>query len=325
MLNIQSMDLSIIIVNWNSKDYLRRCLLSIWRETKGVDLEIIVVDAASFDGCENMLQVDFPQVRFIQSDKNVGFAKANNLGFMASTGECLLFLNPDTELAGAAIKTVYDDLQGLPKAGAVGCKLLNSDGTIQSSCIKAFPTLLNQLLDSEVLRRRLPLSRLWGMAPLFQPSSVPAEVDVVSGAFIMIRRGVFEKVGMFSTDYFMYSEDVDLCFKTNKSGWKNYYVPSATVTHHGGGSTVRSQVSTFAAVMMMESRWRYFCLSRGAMYGRLYRAEVGLMSLARIALVLLPYVLDLLLHKDSGWKSVIVKWRARLRWTIGLEKWVGCY
>lgn len=162
------MDLSIIIVNWNSKDYLRKAIASIETETKGIELEVIVIDGGSFDGCVEMLRRYYPQVVFIQSDKNLGFAKANNEAFKASRGRNILFLNPDTEVEGHAIKTLYDQLNALQNAGIVGPKLLNTDRSIQESCIRAFPTILNQVLESDVLRNMFPKAKLWGMKPLFQ-------------------------------------------------------------------------------------------------------------------------------------------------------------
>src|SRR5437762_3548719 len=133
------MDLSIIIVNWNSKDYLRKCLKSIYANTHGIDFEIIVVDNASFDGSGELLAQDFPKVRFVQSHTNLGFARANNLGFGNSTGRNVLFLNPDTEAVGGALNELLQRLQRLPNAGVVGCKLLNTDGSMQTSCLQSYP------------------------------------------------------------------------------------------------------------------------------------------------------------------------------------------
>jgi N-acetylglucosaminyl-diphospho-decaprenol L-rhamnosyltransferase len=138
-------ELSIIIVNWNSKDFVRKCVQSIMANLMDFAFEIIVVDGASYDGCGEMLMREFPEVRFIQSDKNVGFARASNLGFEQSSGNCLLFLNPDTEVVGPAISILRTALLELDQAGIVGAKLLNTDGSVQTSCIQAFPTILNQL------------------------------------------------------------------------------------------------------------------------------------------------------------------------------------
>jgi GT2 family glycosyltransferase len=316
------MDLSIIIVNWNSREYLRNCIASILATTHGIEFEIVVIDSASFDGCDEMLQHCYPQVRFIQSDRNLGFAKANNEAFQVSQGDVVLFLNPDTELDGPAIVTMYRYMQTLPDPGAIGCKLLNSDSTLQTSCVQAFPTIANQVLDAEALRQRFPHSRLWGTAPLFERSEAPAEVDAISGACLMIRRSVFEKVGLFSTDYFMYSEDVDLCYKIRNSGWKNYYLPTAVVVHHGGGSTAKTKVSAFSNVMLLESRWRFFIKNRSVGYGRLYQTSIMAVSLLRIFMAMLLRRVRTMSTQATTWEAAFQKWNARLRWTLGLENWV---
>ena len=158
-----SIDLSIIIVNWNSSDYVRACLRSIYNETRGLDFEIIVVDNASFDGCESILKEEFPGVIFIQSKENIGFGKANNLGFQHSSGRNLLFLNPDTEIVGHALNTMVRHLDALPAAGAAGCQLLNADRSIQTSCIQVFPTIINQLLDIDYLKIKFPNIKFFGM------------------------------------------------------------------------------------------------------------------------------------------------------------------
>ncbi len=183
------MELSIIIVNWNSKDYVRKCVASVKANTRDMAYEIIVVDGASYDGCGEMLAQGISRgVKFVQCDKNVGFARANNLGFEHSSGECILFLNPDTEVVGPAIRVLRTELLKLDHAGMVGAKLLNTDGSVQTSCIQAFPTILNQLLDAEVLRRAFPRHSFWGMAPLFSGGENPAVVQVLSGACLMMRR-----------------------------------------------------------------------------------------------------------------------------------------
>jgi N-acetylglucosaminyl-diphospho-decaprenol L-rhamnosyltransferase len=317
-------DLSIIIVNWNSKDYLRKCLTSILAETHGLHYEIVVVDSGSFDGCGEMLREHYPQVRFIQSTENLGFSKANNLAFRSSTGRLVLFLNPDTELRGPAINLLIDYLKSLPKAGVVGCKLLNSDGSIQTSCIQAFPTILNQLLNFDALRSLFPRSRLWGTSGLFDGRDAPSEVDSISGACLMISRNHFEQAGKFSTDYFMYSEDVDLCFQVRKAGLKSYYVPTAVIVHHGGTSAAQSEVSTFSSVMLIESRWRFFRKTRSSGYGRAYRASILAVSLVRIAIASVLAVGNLT-NTGARWRAATLTWKARLRWSIGLEDWINKY
>lgn len=220
-------------MNWNSTEYLRQCIASINEYTRDVNFELIVVDNASPDQDADSLTYQFENLRLIKSPSNIGFGRANNLGFRYSAGEYLLFLNPDTRLVSPAIDIMLAKSEALEDAGIVGCKLLNTDLTVQSSCIQTFPTILNQALDADFLRRRWPHSRLWGTSPLLSDCGTPAKVEVVSGACMMIRRDVFEQVGMFSEEYFMYAEDLDLCRKVVRAGFNNYYVGAATIIHHG--------------------------------------------------------------------------------------------
>lgn len=319
------MDLSIIIVNWNSKEYLRKCLSSILSSTHGLEYEIIVIDSASFDGCDKMLKQHYPHVRFIQSDLNLGFARSNNLAFEVSSGQAILFLNPDTEVENNAIPELLCQLESLPQAGAVGGMILNSDRTPQTTCIRAFPTILSELLDAEILQKQFPSSRLWGMTPLQKKSMQPVEVDAISGACLMIKRSIFEDIGLFSNDYFMYSEDIDLCFKVQQCGWKNYFVPASVIVHHGGGSSTRSKVSAFSSVMMLESRWRFFRNNRTIWYSWLYRTAMFSASAVRIGLLFSALLIFGVLGKTSSIEVSLKNWIARLRWTIGLENWAKNY
>lgn len=321
-----SIDLSIIIVNWNSKDYLRKAIASIEIESKDIDCEVIVIDSGSYDGCGEMLSRHYPHVVFIQSDKNLGFAKANNEAFKVSRGRNILFLNPDTEVQSLAVRALYNQLEALQDAGIVGPKLLNTDRSIQETCIRAFPTILNQLLESDLLRRTFKKARLWGMKPLLEGNEAVTEVEAVSGACLMIRRHVFETVGMFSTDYFMYSEDMDLCLKVRKAGRKAYFIPRAIVVHHGGGSS-DSQVggNTFSSVMMLESRWRFFRNNQSIWYARFYRAAMFGVCLVRIGMVPLAWLACKMSGKRFLAGSVVKRWVAKLRWTLGGEKWAKSY
>lgn len=318
------MDLSIIIVNWNSSQLVRKCIGSITGQTVGLTYEIIVVDSGSFDGCGDMLARECPGVVFVQSEENIGFAKANNLGFDRSRGQSLLFLNPDTELVGPAINTLVAHHRRLPAAGALGARLLNSDGTVQTSCIQSFPTLVNQLLDCEALRRRFPLWRIWGMGSLFLAETAPAEVEAVSGACLLVSRRVFESVGGFNPDYFMYSEDIELCYRTAKAGLKNYYVPTALVRHHGGGSS-RKSAGAFASVMMVESLWRYLRRNRGTAYGLAYRLSLACAACVRLALLEGRRLRHRPPPGQAQAPGSLAKWRSILRWCLGLEGWVLKY
>jgi GT2 family glycosyltransferase len=318
------MDLSIIIVNWKSKEYLRKCLTSVLAETRDLEFEIIVIDSASFDGAGEMVRQNFPQVRFIQSEENLGFARANNAAFAVSKGEVVLFLNPDTELVGAAINQLYAALKQLPNAGAVGGKLLNSDGSVQTSCIQAFPTILNQVLSAEALRRLTPRARMWGMRAIFDAASQPVEVEMISGACVMMRRTVFETIGRFSTEYFMYAEDVDLCFKAQQAGFTNYYFGAAVVIHHGGGSSQQAR-SNFSSIMMIQSISQFLRKTRGPVYSLGYRLVLGGAALLRVLILLLLSPVLLIKSGVTRWWAACSKWLAVFNWGLGLSKWPSRY
>src|SRR5258708_14093708 len=149
------MDLSVIIINWNSAEYLRGCLDCLYRQTKGIWFEVIVIDNASYDGCEKILREEFPEVGFIQSAENLGFSKANNAAYLRSKGELILFLNPDTEIIGDAVQKMAACLRDRASAGAAGTPLPKSDRSPQQSCIVAFPTIWNQVVHSPPLRPRV--------------------------------------------------------------------------------------------------------------------------------------------------------------------------
>jgi GT2 family glycosyltransferase len=314
-------ELSIIIVNWNSREFLRKCLLSLRDYAQNISHEIIVVDNASFDGCEEMLRSDFPSVVFIQAGKNLGFSRGNNFGVERSSGRHLLFLNPDTEIVGDALATLVSVAHDNPQVGIVGARLLNSDLTVQMESIRSFPSLLNQILESHYLRSRFPRLSIWGMRPLFDRADDPAGVDVVSGACLLIKREVFERVGGFSAQYFMYSEDVDLCYKVKEAGWTTVFVDSAQVVHHGGGSSALSPVSQFGAVMIRESRFRFLRMARGNVYAIMYRAVTAVIAVWRLALLMVLYPF-MKLFLNSSPANGIRKWSKILRWSLGLETWV---
>jgi hypothetical protein len=314
------MDLSIIIVNWNSVDYLRACLSSIYRETGGITFEVIVIDNASSDGCEGVIREEFPNVVLIQSTENLGFARANNLGYTRSSAAILLFLNPDTEIRQDVFTKMVGHLRSYPSAGAVGARLLNSDGSLQSSCVQAYPTIWNQLLDSELLRRAFPSSGLWGMKPLFSDGDEPAEIDAISGACFMVKRGVFEQAGLFSEDYFMYVEDLDLSYRIRKTGYSIYYLNGCPVVHHGGRSAAK-QEAYFPNLRQQESLLQFFRTTRGDWYSKLYRVALAAAAATRIVLAVCSIPFGRFGFRSKTPASVLHKWSRILHWAVGLESW----
>jgi GT2 family glycosyltransferase len=315
------MTVSILIVNWNSKDLLRQCLLSVRRTCSDLRPQIVVVDSGSFDGCADMLASEFPEVEFVQSKDNIGFGRANNLGFERVTGEAVLLLNPDTEMRSGALQTLLGELSRRPDAGIVGPRLLNADLTLQAS-VHALPRPIRQALDSEILRRLLSPHALWAPPSDFAPpGTVP--VEAVAGTAMLMRARTFRDVGGFSPEYFMYAEDMDLCFKTRRAGLRIYHVPQAEIVHHGGGSSA-SQGSTFSAVMMREALHSYMLLNHGGHYAWAYRLATGSSSLIRL-LILAPGLIWGDEQRRQARKAGFDRWWSVLSWSCGRQKWTKRY
>ncbi len=306
---------SIVIVNWNSVAFVRRAVTAIRRWVSNVDYEIIVVDGGSHDSCGRVMAAEFPDVSFVQSEHNIGFGRANNLGAKHARGRCLLLLNPDTELRENSVLTLLRSLESLPGAGAVGCRLLNEDGTLQTACVQAFPTIFNQIIDAEFLRRRFPRWKRWGIGAFC--STAPSVVEVISGACILVKKEVFDMVGGFSPCYFMYGEDVDLCFKIKQAGYAVYHVPQTSLVHFGGGSADKTP-GNFSSVMMRESTYRYLRRNRGVFTAVGYRTALAPVALVRVLLILALLLFPRNEVVRNGTAS-LRKWGAILRWCLGLE------
>lgn len=314
------MDLSIIIVNYMSLTYLKKCIASICKNTSDIGFEIVVVDNNSQDECEDYVKTVDGKIKFIQSGRNLGFAGANNLGYRNSSGKYLLFLNPDTELIDSSINTMYNIVTENEHMGFVGCKLLNSDFSVQMSSIQAFPTIVNQSLDADCLRKFVPRLRLWGISPLLEDNEDPVEVDVISGACMMIRRDIFETIGMFSRDYFMYAEDLDLCFKAKKAGFKIYYTSKAAIIHHGGQSASQDQVNFNSVKFMRESMLIFFRKTRGSVYASFYKITTAACALSRLSVLAVLRPISLLCRGSGRVDTAFSKWKTIFRWAVNFER-----
>lgn len=266
-------DLSVVIVSWNVRDLLRRCLHSVLgplTPDRELSIEIIVVDNASDDGSPDMVQAEFPQVRLIANGDNRGFTAANNQGLLESTGRCLLLLNPDTEVVGDALPTMMAYMDAHPEVGALGPQLCYPDGRLQSSR-RRFPTFATALVESTVVQewwRDNPILRRYYMADT--PDDAIQSVDWVVGACLLVRREVYEQVGGLDEGFFMYSEELDWCKRIRGAGWKVVYLPTALVIHHEGKSS--EQVAPARHIHFQSSKVRYFRKHHGALQGEALRA-----------------------------------------------------
>jgi GT2 family glycosyltransferase len=236
-------DLSIIIVNYNVKEFLQNCINSIQKATKNITSEIIVVDNASDDGSVELLQAQFPEVKLFINEKNLGFSAANNIGLKYSSGKYLLLLNPDTIVEENTFDTLIDFFQKTPDAGLAGCKILNPDGTLQLACRRSFPGPWTSFCKVTGLSSLFPKSKIFARYNLtYLDENKTYEVDAISGSFMMMKREVFEKIGGLDEIFFMYGEDLDWCYRVQKSGYKVYYVNSTQIIHYKGESTKRSSL-----------------------------------------------------------------------------------
>ncbi len=237
------MDVSVVIVNYNVRDFLKNALLSLRRSLEGLQAEIFVVDNASDDGSVEMMRANFPDVHLIANTVNSGFAAANNQALVQSTGRYLLLLNPDTLIQEDTVRTLIRFFEQHPDAGMAGCKILNPDGTLQLACRRSFPTPWVAFTKVSGLSALVPKSKLFGKYNLtyLDPDST-YEVDAISGSFMMLRRSVYEAIGGLDESFFMYGEDLDWCYRVQKSGWKLYYVPDTKIIHYKGESTKRSSI-----------------------------------------------------------------------------------
>jgi len=230
------LDVSIIVVNWNTRDLLRDCLRSVFVATQSVTYEVIVVDNASADGSVAMLEREFPAVRIVANGANLGFAAANNQGIALAQGRYVLLLNSDTIVMDLAIDKTIEFADRHPDAAVTGCRVLNPDGSLQQTCFM-FPSLLNQLLFAAYLYQLFPKSRFFGREQMSWWNRDDArEVDVVTGCYMLVRRDAIDDVGPMDDKFFMYAEETDWCYRFRMSGWQCRFTPDAQIVHIGGGS-----------------------------------------------------------------------------------------
>jgi GT2 family glycosyltransferase len=230
--------LSVIIVSWNCRDLLARCLDTVFASKLERDFEVIVVDNSSTDGTAAFVQETYPQVKLIANRENAGFARANNLALRQARGELILLLNPDTELQADTLQVMVDFMDKHPECGMAGCKVLNPDGTLQLACRRNIPGLADAFFKLSGLSRLFPRSRRMARYNLtYLPADRVAIVDAVSGSFLMTRRAVMDKIGLLDERFFMYGEDLDWCWRSVRAGYQNYYVPDTSIVHYHGGSS----------------------------------------------------------------------------------------
>ncbi len=275
------MDISIIIVNYNVREFLRGALESVRRSLAFGNLtgEIFVVDNASRDGSADMVSSEFPEVKLFALKENLGFGKANNLALKEATGDHLLILNPDTILGEDTLRVMIDFMKSHPDAGVSGCKLLNADGSFQVSCRRGFPTPWASFTKLFGLSSVFPNSPWFAKYNLtYLPVEETYKIDALAGAFMLLSREAYEKTHGFDEEYFMYGEDIDLCYRIKKAGLGVYYVHSTSTVHFKGESTRRSalnEVKVFYEAMRIFVQKHY---GKNPLFAMLLQLGIGARS-----------------------------------------------
>jgi GT2 family glycosyltransferase len=273
------MNLSIIIVSWNIKDLLAKCLNSIYRHSQGLNFEIFVVDNHSTDGSSVMLKKEFTQVKLIQNNENLGFARANNQAIRQAQGRYILLLNPDTELIDDSLSKLIEFMNKHKQCAILGPKLLHPDKSVQAS-VRRLPKFSDQFFI---------LLKLHNLFPSFAPIKkyymlgfdyhTTSQVEQVMGAAMLIRRAVFEKIGLLDEKFWLIFEEVDFCKRAAEAGFKIYFYPGAQVIHHKGKSF--AQHKSLARQMNFNRNLFYYFKKHGTFY-----QLVGLWLLQPISLLL---------------------------------------
>lgn len=252
------MDLSVVIVSWNVADHLHLCLQSLCESLKPSPLqaEIIVVDNASSDGTSQMVEQEFPEAVLIANQENLGFTRGNNQGIEKSQGRYILFLNPDTQVLSDALDTMVAYMEANPQVGALGPRLLDAEGKTLSSR-RRFPSLATDFIESTTLGQWFPGHPLIQKYHMADTSNDQIQaIDWAVGAALLVRRQALNEVGLLDEDFFMYSEEVDLCFRLKTKGWEIVYFPEARVVHYEGKSS--QQVLTFKHHQFQRSKVLFF-------------------------------------------------------------------
>jgi GT2 family glycosyltransferase len=224
------MDLSVIILNYNTKEHLRKCLNSIRQTKTAFQIEIIVADNGSQDGSLGMVKQDFPEVKIVDNNANLGFAKGNNLAIKQASGKYILLLNSDTTVDARTFDETIRYLDAHPQVGALGAKVLLPDGQLDKACRRRFPNPANSFLRLFGLRK-------FSNYNIAGDIDQEAEVDAIMGAYMAVPRLVINQVGLLDEQYFMYGEDLDWCWRIKHAGYKVVYYPKSVITHYKYGSS----------------------------------------------------------------------------------------
>lgn len=272
-------DVSIIIVNYNTVEYLRDCLNSIFKFAHGCKHEVFVVDNGSTDESADVVRSNFPNAVLIENKKNVGFGRANNMAMRLAKGRYILLLNPDAQLTPGSLDAMIEFMDAHPDAGACGCKQVDRKGQLQLTW-GYFPTLAREFIR-KALHARLSIDGTIVRAYLNHKFNGQTAVDWVAGSCLMVRAKACEDAGFLDENYFMYFEDIDWCHRIQQCGWKIYYLPYVSVFHEGGASANKYKIDAILAYR--KSQFYFTRKHYGRAAERLLRVLIGTKSLWNLA------------------------------------------
>lgn len=291
---------SVVIVNWNTRDLLNQTLKSLYKNTKGVTFETILVDNGSTDGSMEMVRRIFPRVKTVKLPVNKGFAAANNIGFTKAKGKYILLLNSDTIVSKSTLPVMSKFLDDHPHAGCVGCKHLNPDGSLQRS-VDNFPSLLNDFLSyTELYRLSIFLPLLKKSFAWWGNHNTVTEVDWVNGACMMVKRKVIDDIGGLDEGFFIYAEELDWCFRMKEKGWKVFFTPFANLIHIGGQAM--NKAASTRIILKYKGQYRFYRKHYKIYKYLILRSFVSIVMLIRIFLLLVMSMLPNKLKKS--WETI---------------------
>jgi GT2 family glycosyltransferase len=277
------MDVSIIIVNYNTNILLKQCIASIYQHTKDICFEIIVIDNASQDGSAEMIKYEYPNVILIESKENLGFGNANNLGAKKASGDFIFLLNSDTILLENSLKILYEyyEKMGDPNIAVVGCRLLDINRKPQIS-FGNFPSIWQELFEfGPIIFFRKFYNENLGPALAGEGSGIK-EVDYISGADMFFKKAIFDKIGGFDEDFFMYYEDTELCFRLKRIGYKIIWYPYTSIIHYAGASGQKSKDADYVTLEIYHrSKYLYF----RKFHGRLIANVIKYLTIPKILFI----------------------------------------
>ena len=306
--SIKEMKLSIIIVSWNVREDLLRCMRSIDENKPSCTFEIIIVDNASTDDTANMIKKSFSEVKLITNHQNRGFAAANNQAIEQSQGEYVLLLNPDTILHPKSLDILVRFMDNNKDVGACGPKLLNDDGTTQRS-VRHFPDFCSALYRNTIFRTLRLFHKQYHRYRMLDFSyDRQMEVDILMGAALMTRRSIINEIGAMDESFFMYYEEADLCYRIKQAGWHITFIPTAVITHLGGQSS--GQIPVRTRIRMLKSLLIFFRKHRGkfstGIFNCIFKPAVILRDICNIASASVVYILaTVVLNKRQREKSAV--------------------